>query len=194
MNGFYKNFIADIIIAAVLISIGVVMLPPIGIADTVLDIFVCLALVAYLVLFRLDRLRKSKGAAFILVTVEFCLVSLIAIGLILKQFQVIRIAGVCSTVGVILWLRGVIDVVSHYLSVTAPKRSKRNLAQLITDLVIISLGMLMICRQIVSDLWLNWIICVVFFIVGLVFIGLALLFHPGKAKAKKSYKAVSQSK
>lgn len=184
MNRFYKVFWADILVAAVLIAVGVVMLPPIGIGDLVLDIFVCLALIAYLVLFRLDKLRRAKGSVFILVSIEFCIVSLIAIGLLLKQFGVFPIEGVCSTVGLILWLRGVTDAVSHYIVVTGAKRGKRNLSQFIIDLLLITVGVMMISRQIISDLWLNWLICIAFLLVGLVFVALAILFHPGKRRGK----------
>ena len=42
MNRFYKNFVADVIIAAVLTVLGIIMIPPIGIGTVVLDLFVCI--------------------------------------------------------------------------------------------------------------------------------------------------------
>ena len=180
MNRFYKNFVVDIIIAVTLTVFGIVMLPVFGIGSVILDVFVCAALIAYLVLFRLDKLKKAKGVIFILTATEFALVGLIAIGLVLKQFELIKIDGVCSTVGLILWLRGVTDAVSHYIAVTGARRGKRNVPQFILDLLLISVGVLMVSRKIISDNVLNWSICVIMMLTGLVFAALAVLFHPGK--------------
>jgi hypothetical protein len=182
VNRFYKNFVADVIIAAVLTVLGIIMIPPIGIGTVVLDLFVCIALIAYLILFRFDKLRRSRGTIFILTSVEFTLVALIAIWLILKQFGILNIGGICPTVGVIMWLRGVTDAVSHYMVVTGAKRGRRNVIQFSVDLGLISLGMVMISRNLVSDLVLNWIICVAMILAGLMFAALAVLFHPGKKK------------
>jgi len=183
MKKIYKNFVFDIIAAVVALALGIVMLPPFGIGQQLLNILLAVTLVAYLVIYLYDKLRRNKGITFVLSLVEFIVISLVAIGLVFQQFSHIEISGVCSTIGIVLWLRGMVSALGMYITASSLKKSKRTLTEFVIALFVISVGAYFFAHPIVSDLVLTWIIDIVFFLAAIVFAGLAYLFAPIKKKA-----------
>jgi len=164
MKKIYKNFVFDIIAAVVALALGIVMLPPFGIGQQLLNILLAVTLVAYLVIYLYDKLRRNKGITFVLSLVEFIVISLVAIGLVFQQFSHIEISGVCSTIGIVLWLRGMVSALGMYITASSLKKSKRTLTEFVIALFVISVGAYFFAHPIVSDLVLTWIIDIVFFL------------------------------
>ena len=137
----YKNYIFDIVIALIALALAVVMLPIFGISAIFIDIMLALALGVYLVFFLFDKLRHSRGTVFALTIIEFIVISVIAIGLVFQQLGVIiRISSVCQTVGLVIWMRGVVMALSLYLASLSAKKPTRNLVKFIIDIIFISVG------------------------------------------------------
>lgn len=184
MGKLYKNFVFDIIAATLCLALGIVMLPPIGIGERIVRILFALTLLAYLIFYLFDKVRTSRGTVFILGIVEFIIVSLIVVDLILEQFNVFSISGVCHTVGVVLTLRGVISALTLYISAYFAKRRPKNLLLFIFSLILIMGGVFLFAKPILSDYVINWALCGLCFLCFLIFCALALLFSPDR-KAKK---------
>ena len=182
MNKLYKNFWFDLGTATLALIIGIVMLPVFGIAASVLDILLALVLVAYLVIFLFDKIKRTSGAIFVLTIIEFVLIGVLAIGLVFQQFKLIAISSVCQSIGIVVWLRGIVIAVGMYLAVHAAKKPQRNLPRFIFSLVLITAGALLISTPIIADSILEWVLCISFFIYALVFFALAILFAPRKEK------------
>ena len=181
MSKLYKNFIFDIVAAVITLALAIIMLPPIGLGLKALNILLALGLVVYMVVYLFDRLRKTKGTLFVLAAVEMALVGVIAVCLALQQFHVFNISGICSTIGVVIWLRSVVSLVGMYL--TSPNaKTKYSLPVFSIYLALLSFGMFLYARPFISDLVIAWILSVLLFMVMLVFIGLALLYAPARKK------------
>ena len=177
----YKNFVFNIIIATLALALAIVMLPPFKIGQTVLNILLAATLLAYIVIYLFDRVRRTKGMLFFLSLAELVIVAVMALGLVLRQFSIFELSSVCGTVGIVLWLRGIIALVSMYVT-SQNTKIKYSLPMFSLYLFVTSLGMFLYARPFISDLVLTWMICVFFFISALVFAALALLYSPTKRK------------
>ena len=180
MRRMYKNFVFDIVIAAISLAVGVVMLPPFGIAEYALNILLATTLVIYLLSFLFDKLRHTKGTVFIFTLIEFLAISLIAIGLVIRQFMPLNIDNVWRALGAAIWLRGVVMTLEMYVAAMASKKPRRNIPRLVLAIAFISLGAFLFARPITSDVALEWVICISFLLCALIFAGLAFLFAPVK--------------
>lgn len=185
MGKLYKNFVFDIIAAAVCLSLGIVMLPPIGIGGYIVRILLALVLAAYLALFLFDKIRKTRGTAFILSIIEFVVVLLLILDLILEQFNVFTLSGVCHTLGLVLALRGIMSSITMYISAYYSKKKRKNLPIFLLSLFFIALGVFLFAKPILSDLVINWVLCSLFFLCFLIYGALALLFAPDRKTKKK---------
>ncbi len=186
MRGLYKNFVFDIVISVLCLALGIIMLPVFNISTHFIDIMLAIALVAYLVLFLFDVLRRAKGTVFILTIVEFVVIAMLAVGLLFQQFSVIaRISSVCSTVGLVMWLRGVVMAIGIYLHALGEKKPRLELARFITAIILISIGAYLFASTIFTDEVIEWVLCIALFVCCLIFGALAYLFSPIKKGEKK---------
>lgn len=183
----YKNYIFDIVVALIALALAIVMLPVFGISEIFIDIMLALALGVYLVFFLFDKLRHSKGTVFVLTIIEFIVIAIIAIGLVFQQFNIIvRLSAVCQTVGLVIWMRGVVMALSLYLASLSAKKPTRNLVKFIIDILLISVGAALSMGTFIPDEAIEWVICVALFIAALVFGALAFLFSPLKHENNKT--------
>ena len=185
MRGLYKSFIFDIAVALVALALGVVMLPVFGISAVFIDILLAAALTAYLLLFLLDKLRHTRGTVFALTVVEFSLLSLLALALLIQQFGAASFISVCQVVGVVLWLRGVVMTATLYISALAVKKPRRSLSALALSVIMITVGVWMIASSLLTDLVLEWVMCILLFITAFCFGALAFLFYLPRDKSKR---------
>lgn len=182
----YKNYIFDIVVAIIALALSIVMLPVFGISEIFIDIMLALALGVYLVFFLFDKLRHSKGTVFILTIIEFIVIVIVAFGLVFQQFGIIiRFSAVCQTVGLVIWMRGVVMALSLYLASLSAKKPTRSLVKFIIGIVLISLGAALITSTFIPDEVIEWVICVALFVAALVFGALAFLFSPLKHEVGK---------
>ena len=188
MKKLYHNFIFDIVIAALALAIGIVMLPPFGIGERILDLFFALTLVAYIALYLFDKVRRAKGYMFVFTVIEVAVICFIIVGLIIDQFDAISIPEICRTLGLVIWLRGVVVVLGLYLSAPARKSQKKSLLSFIVGIFAISIGSFLLGYPLISDVAINWMLCIFLFVCALLFGFLALLFAPSKSASKNSAK------
>ncbi len=182
MTRFYKSFIFDIVVAVIALTLGIVMLPPFGIGEKALNILLAVALVAYLVIHLFGKLVRSKGSTFILTLIEFAVISLITLGLVLQQFKVFNISGVCETLGFILWLRGAVAATAMYITLGRVKSGTYSLPRFMLYVLLISVGMYLFAHPLITNLAFNWMMCIFFFASALVFAGLAVLYSPTRSR------------
>ena len=186
MKKLYNSFIFDIIVAVIALALGIVMLPPFGIGNKVLNILLAITLVAYLIIYLFDKAKRAKGVLFILTVVEMVIICFVIVGLVVDQFSSIIISGVCRTIGLVVWLRGSVVSIGSYLSSPTQRRYKRSLVKFLLGLLSISAGAFLMGYPLISNMALTWIICIFFFICALIFGFLALLYSPSKRTAKES--------
>ena len=70
MKKLYRNFIFDLTIALAALVLGIVMLPPFGIGIYALNVLLAATIVVYFLVYLWDKLRRTKGAIFLLTVTE----------------------------------------------------------------------------------------------------------------------------
>lgn len=186
MQNIYKNFVFDIIIAVLALAVGILMIPTFGIASHALNILLAITLAVYLVVFLFGKLRRTNGTVFVFTVIEFIVISAIVIGLIFQQFRLIAISGICQTIGLVMWLRGLVMALGMYISSIASKKPRRDIPRFFIALLLISVGAFLFAKPIISDAVLEWVLCISFFVYAIIFAALAFLFAPTKKASSKN--------
>ncbi len=152
--------------------------------SVVLNLVLAVFLILYLSLYLIRKIKKVTNTTLkILFVVEFTIVSLIALYLILghwiPELNIIPVNGCCATIGLTLWIQGVIGVFSAYFY-------QRNMKQpypivwLCISIILVSLGISMLVKPFISDIALLWIVCCGFFISGISFLIYGIYSQPRK--------------
>ena len=180
MQKLYKNHIFDVVAAIVSLALFIVMMPPFGISKYALNILLAITIGIYAYLYLVPKLTATRGAHFVLATSEFVIISLVVISLIIQQMRLVEISGVCQTIGLVLWVRGVVLATVTYLSALGAKKPKSSLTNFIIAMVLTTVGALLFANPIISDAVLEWVLCILFFVYALLFGALAFLYWPQK--------------
>lgn len=194
MKNLHKNYVFDFILAALLLALGIVMLPPFGIGQKILDVIVAIGLVVYLALYLFGRLRRTRGTALILTAIEFFVILLIAVGLVLKQLQIFAIGETCQIIGVVIWLRGIVSLLSHYFTSYQTQRKKRSLLFFLLSLALVTLGTYLFAKPLFTNETVLWIVSIALIVAALCFVALAILYLPARKKKNSSGTAHTGSK
>ena len=189
ISTFYRNFVIDIIIAVLTLVLGLVMLPPFGLGQAMIDILLALTLLTNLVLHLFQKMRLSKGITFTLTLVEFLINAAIIVCLVLEQFGLFRIGGVCQTLGLVLALHGMFSVIILYVTLATTKSGKYNLPDFLINLFLSLVGVFLLANPIFNDLFINWVLCILLFLITLGFAALAILVSPIKKSTNKPTKS-----
>ena len=182
MKNLYRNFVFDLTIAITALVLGIIMLPPFGIGIYALNILLAASIVVYFLVYLWDKLRRTKGAIFLLTVSECVVYFFVIIDLIMQQFHVFDALSVCRALGLILWVRGTVSAIGMYITALSSSRRKSSLPNFLFRLLLISGGMFLLAHPLFTDLILNWSMCIFFFLSSLAFGALALLFSPAKKK------------
>ena len=182
MKKLYRNFVFDLTIAICALVLGIIMLPPFGIGIYALNILMAATIVVYFLVYLWDKLKRTKGAIFLLTVAECVVYAFVILDLIVEQFTSFDAITVCRALGLVLWVRGTVSIIGMYISAMSSTRKGGNLPRFLFRIFLISSGMYLLAHPLFTDLLLNWAICILFYISALAFGGLAILFSPGKKK------------
>ena len=182
MQKLYKNHVFDVVAAVVSLIVFVVMIPPLGIARYALNILLAITIGIYAYLYLFPKLTTTRGTPFVLATSEFVIVTLVIISLIIQQLRLVELSSVCTTVGIVLWVRGVVLTTVTYLAALGEKKPKKNLTEFIIGMALTSVGALLFAKPIIPDAVLEWVLCILFFVYALLFGVLAFLYWPQRKK------------
>lgn len=187
MNKLCKNFIFDIILAALSLGLFVISLPPIDIGEGIVRLLIATLLVAYLALYLYDRIRHSRGTMFVLAVVEFSLVCLLVLLLIFGQLDIVD-SEASAFLGIAIWLRGAVCLIGMYITASSAKKNRYKLSEFIGYLFLTTLGVYLYANPFISDYAITWIICILFFLFAAAFAALAVLYSPAREKRRDNVK------
>ena len=182
MRKLYRNFTFNLTIALTALALGIIMLPPFGIGTYLLNLLLAATIVVYFLVYLWDKLERTKGSIFLLTVAECVIYLFVIIDLILEQFRLYDVLNVCRALGIVLWTRGVISAIGMYINATNSSRTKVSLPGFLLRIFLICIGVYLFANPLLTDLFLNWTICIIFFLSARAFGGLALLFSPAKKK------------
>ncbi len=194
MQRLYKIFWFDVVAAAVALIIGIIMLPVFHISGRMLYLLLALAIVAYLAIFLVDKLRRTRGITFFISVAEFAVLTIVVTTLVIEQFNPFEFLSVCRILGFVLWARGIVMISMLYFSALSNKKPKPLYARFATSLVLISGGVFLVVNPILGDKVLEWVICISFLVAAIGFAGLAYLFAPSRKRRQSPQKAISDGK
>ncbi len=184
MPKIFKNYIVDFILAAILIALGVVMLPVLFGLD-IINIILAIGLLLYLALFLFKRITKRRGAMFVIILVEFMIVAVIATGLVLQQFKIFNISGVCKILGLVLWVHSAGMLLGEYFNAKNKDAKTCPPYLFALDIALLTLGTYMFAAPFASDELIAWIVAITLMSLGAALIALAIYYIPKKKKTAK---------
>ena len=180
MKKIISNFIADIIIAVVFLAIGVVMFPLLPMGRVILSAMVAAFLIGYTVLYLFKKVARSKGICFVASIIEVIFVISLAVGVLLKQFNLLGSVSICSLLGIVIWARGCSSLIGDKFS----RSSKSPKLPFLFAIFLTTFGAVITVSPFISNTVILWAISIFSIVVALVFGFLAILVAPYGNKNK----------
>ena len=177
-----KNYVLLFIFSGLLLALGVITLPPLKLP--VIKFILAIGLVLYLALFLFKRLSGPRGVMFVVLLVEFVIISLIAAGLVLQQFKIIDESGVSRIVGLSLWIHSAGAMIAEYHSAYVRGAKRTPIYVFAIHLALASFGVYMFAKPLVSDEIIAWIVAVSALALGVAALVLAIVTASKKSKKK----------
>ena len=141
-------------------------------------------LILYIIFFLGKRIR-GNGVVKTLTIVEMILLSLIALGGVLSQFNVIKIGDASQILGCALWLRGTVEIFHAYYYHANEGEKKYPVWMVALSIALITVGTwLFVTNKITNDLIL-WIMVAIIFIAGLFLFVWGFIKKPARIKKEK---------
>ena len=186
MKRFKLDWLVYLILSAVFIAVGIVMIPEVtDLGIKILNIVLALALIVYSVLYLFPKIKRHRGAVQILTIVEFVIVCLIALGLVLMQFKVFQIDGVIRILGLVIWIRSIVELFRAYFYHGKDSTYKYPVWLFCIYLVLITFGTYIFASPFISDEKLVLIMAILFLIVAILLIILGIILLPKKSNSSK---------
>lgn len=184
-----KWFWAYWVLAAVAAVLGVFLLPVWGntkvfwkswATDGIsLMTFVCV--VVYTAYLGCGIKKSNPRAKNMLCVAEVAVLVVIAVLCLLQQCKLFDVIGPSFVVGAILWLRGVVCILSAYLFNV--RKEERTLGIILCSLLAITLGVALMVRKITAPVFI-WTISIGLLVVAVVAVIFGILAMPEKADKK----------
>lgn len=179
---FKFDFIVYLVLGILLVAFGIVIFPFVTeLGRDILKIVTAIFLIIYLITFLLPKLMHKRNSLILAFhIIEFVVVALIALGNILSQFKIINVSGVSQTIGLTLFMRGLSELVISYCATD----KKKKFVFFMLDVAILTLGVYLFAKPLISDETALIILGILFILVGGLGIYLSIRFWDKKPKSK----------
>ena len=184
-----KLFWLFIVLGAIVLLFGVTLLPvwkDIDIffaswSDAGVNIVLFAILVFYIVLLINRNLVKRKSKFIVGITIiELIVLLFVAVSCLLQQFNVFSIFGPCFVFGLMIYFRGLVNVLEPYFSSISTNNSKARLSILVS-ILLLTVGAIMMVIKVPNNIF-NWIIAITILLVAVLLILFGILSMPKKEK------------
>ncbi len=169
-----KLFWLYIVVGAILL-LGAILLAPFwqgtdapfsNWGASIVNITMGAVLLMYLIFYLAKKLLNASNPKIQLLTIiEFIVLTIIALGCFLAQFNILRITQPCLILGIALWSRGAIEIVRAYLYRGATD-SKYPAWLLVVAIAMVTFGAYIIAAPFFTALHLQWLIVSAIFVFG----------------------------
>ena len=183
MTKLFKNYVFLFIFSGITLALGVLSLPPIKLP--VVKSVIATWLLVYLVFFLFKRLSSAYGRTFLIVLSEFVVISLIAAGLFLAQFGVIKAEGLMRIIGFTLWVHAICVLIREYYSTYVGKPRSAPPYVFISYIALLSVASYTIAAPFVSDLVVTWVISSLTLAAGVTSLIFAIIYATSGQKSLK---------
>ena len=187
-----KLFWFFIVIGTVLAAVAVLLAPLWDGTDVpfkswganIINILIAAVIVLYLVAYLWKKIISGgSGMIKFLTIVEFTVLTLIAVGCVFSQFNIIPLKEVCRIFGLILWCEGVIEAFrSFYYRKSGEGRYP--VWKLVVALIAVTFGTYCFAKPFIDNVVILWIFVLALFALGIFFIALGIMKKPAKVVVK----------
>jgi hypothetical protein len=163
------------IFVGVILFVGAILLAPFwqstnvpfkGWGAGIVNITMGVALTLYLIFYLAKKLLNASNPKIQLLTIiEFIVLTVIALGCFLAQFDILKVSQPCMILGIALWARGAIEIVRAYLYRGATDK-KYPAWLLVVAIAMVTFGTYIIAAPFFTALHLQWIIVSAIFVFG----------------------------
>ncbi len=165
-----KRFNGDTVVyfvcAALLLILGLLLVPNFileHLGYDILNYILAAAILIYLFGYLVHKMRYVRSTLLFLTIVEFVLLFLVALGLVLQQFNIVKVQEPCQILGLALALRGIVEMFRAYYHQMG-SNARYPLAQFIVNLIILIFGVYIFARPFIGRADLVWVMVVVCFV------------------------------
>ncbi len=147
----------------------------------IVDIIVGVLLILYISLYLFKQVLKS-GSSFVKVLsfLELIILSIIALGCIISQFNLINVGDVSVILGLAFWFRGTIEIYRGFYLVK--NSHKFTSLEVIFNIILITVGVFFVTSSIVNDTIVLWVITILLLLLGFTIFVLGFFKKPNKSK------------
>ena len=149
----------------------------------IVNMIICVCIILYLCLFLIKKvLARSNSVVKVLTIIEFVLLSLVALGCVLQQFQVITIAkGACAILGLAMWCRGTVEIFRAYYHQRG-NNVYYPVWWLVISILLVTFGVYFVVKPPFQDIVILWIFIILILLVSLILFIDGFLAKPAKRK------------
>ena len=122
----------------------------------IVNLLIAACIVCYLVFYLAKKLTHGKRVIKVLTIVEFSILSLIALGCIFSQFNLINIKGACQIFGLALWTRGCVELFRAYYH-RADSKEYYPVWYLAVSIALVTFGTFCVAKPFIQDVAIIWI-------------------------------------
>ncbi len=159
---------------------------------SIVNIVMAIMLLLYLLLFLTKKINeKSNKVIKVLTVIEFLLFLIIVVGLILSQFNIIPVNEPSQILGLVLWVRGVVEIFCAYYYEKSSNK-KYSVLRLIIAIILLSAGVFFIVKNTITRKFILWLITLVLLLCGLVAFLIGFIRKPKKTKKPKTKKVKAE--
>ena len=152
----------------------------------ILNILIAVVIICYLALYLFKKIKHTgKRVLQVLTIIEFVLLSLIALGCIFSQFNIINVKGACQIFGLALWARGCVEIFRAYYY-RADSKEVYPVWYLAISITMITLGTYCFAKPFIQDIVILWIFVGILAVAGLLLLVLGLNNKSKKITTKKA--------
>ena len=183
MKKIRRSFVLCVVVAIVSLAIGIIMLPPFNIGQSMLNALLALVIGACMIAFVLPEIMSTKGIICILNFFEFILLALVALVLVVQEVLPFINYAACRMLAIAIWIHGFIGIFKIYNTRIAS--AKRGMAMpLFINVLLITFATYMFAVPFLSDIVMAWIFSLFFFVLTFLMIVLSLLYAPQKPRKR----------
>ena len=165
MKKLLKNYIVCLLLAIICLVAAVIFAPIWNWWEScpwrtwgadIVNLLIAACIVCYLVFYLAKKLTHGKRVIKVLTIVEFSILSLIALGCIFSQFNLINVKGACQIFGLALWTRGSVELFRAYYH-RADSKEYYPVWYLAVSIALVTFGTFCVAKPFIQDVAIIWI-------------------------------------
>ena len=174
-----NGFIFCLFIAIVSLALGIAMLPVFNISQGMLNALLALVIGACMIAFVLPEIMSTRGIICVLNFLEFFLLAIVALLLVIQQVLPFLAYANSRMLAVAIWIHGTVGIFKIY-NMRIASAKKGMALPLFVNILLITFAAYLFAVPFISDIVMNWICSIFFFVLTFLMIALSMLYAPKK--------------